>query len=680
MRNGHIVHLVRQEVGRIDVITKTLCCKHQFSDDLLAWYWDFIHPLIPVLHRPGFMVRYDQLWQPRTVSTSSGAADDIIFHATLNMVLALGCQRNEHFEPAERANLSYEFYKRSVKIVSVDTLDESSLSVVQLLMLRSLYLLYSPYADRCWNMTAVTIRIAQAIGLESLNYHSSSPDQLMREMRRRVWYSCIVLDRYISIASISKVRQMLIHSRFTGLSFGRHQFLVPSSSIPLPSEIDDEYLSSFDEGRQPENTSSMLAYFNQAFKLSTIGDRWQKLNDKHIQESTGRYYTQELGTIVDIHAEIERYHEQLPAHLQDDGFSRALEDSKCFKLQAYTLKARIIYMKLCPPDVGGKRTTSEQLEQRLGDDVCTLCVVAAHDVLEELHRMLSGMQRTSPWHALFFTFAAASVLVVATLCPSLNIDLDQEPAKTSWTRATEIFQFHSRHVPSAEKGVAALEVLRRSVTLRKSELENSINDKEPSSQRTSIRLENECVVDAELGPLAAEIGTEEPFQDEWLGFKDFVDTGSLDFSWFTMQDLDFQEQTDFRDTTNTSLTGVKLAACHTGASVESLCLFDGGNDSTYAFYFNKTADTPDPGTLQTGIVTWTLEPDAIAFNEPLTLLYNTALNLAFPMIWPSLDNVQHFAFTTEEHLAVPAYVEDAIEPPAPGPWKVAYHRIRAAML
>ncbi|KAM0817626.1 putative Transcription factor domain-containing protein [Seiridium cardinale] len=511
------------------------------ADDLLAWYWDFIHPLIPVLHRPGFMVRYDQLWQPRNVSTSSGAADDIIFHATLNMVLALGCQRNEQFEPAERANLSYEFYKRSVKIVSVDTLDESSLSVVQLLMLRGLYLLYSPYADRCWNMTAITIRIAQAIGLESLSYHSSSLDQLTREMRRRVWYSCIVLDRYISIARVSKVRQMLTHSRFTGLCFGRHQFLVSSSSIPLPSEIDDEYLSSFDEGRQPKNSSSRLTYFNQSFKLSTIGDRWQKLNDKHIQESTGRYSTQELGTIVDIYAEIERYHEQLPAHLQGDGFSRAFEDSKCFKLQAHTLKARIIYMKLwslrpclisevrrvtmpsSPHDIGGKRTTSEQLEQRLRDDVCTLCVVAAHDVLDELHRMLSGMQRTSPWHALFFTFAAASVLVVATLCPSLDVDLGQEPAKTSWTRATEIFQFHSRHVPSAEKGVAALEVLRRSVTLRKSELEK-----------------NECVVDAELGSLAAEIETEAPFQDEWLGFKDFIDPESLDFSWFTMQGLDFQ--------------------------------------------------------------------------------------------------------------------------------------------
>ncbi|KAK9780129.1 putative Transcription factor domain-containing protein [Seiridium cardinale] len=611
------------------------------ADDLLAWYWDFIHPLIPVLHRPGFMVRYDQLWQPRNVSTSSGAADDIIFHATLNMVLALGCQRNEQFEPAERANLSYEFYKRSVKIVSVDTLDESSLSVVQLLMLRGLYLLYSPYADRCWNMTAITIRIAQAIGLESLSYHSSSLDQLTREMRRRVWYSCIVLDR------------------FTGLCFGRHQFLVSSSSIPLPSEIDDEYLSSFDEGRQPKNSSSRLTYFNQAFKLSTIGDRWQKLNDKHIQESTGRYSTQELGTIVDIYAEIERYHEQLPAHLQGDGFSRAFEDSKCFKLQAHTLKARIIYMKLwslrpclisevrrvtmpsSPHDIGGKRTTSEQLEQRLRDDVCTLCVVAAHDVLDELHRMLSGMQRTSPWHALFFTFAAASVLVVATLCPSLDVDLGQEPAKTSWTRATEIFQFHSRHVPSAEKGVAALEVLRRSVTLRKSELEK-----------------NECVVDAELGSLAAEIETEAPFQDEWLGFKDFIDPESLDFSWFTMQVC-------YIWFTNTSLTGVKLAACHTSASIESLCLFDGGNDSTYTFYFNTTAHTPDPGALHTGFVTWTLEAEVVGFNEPLTLLYNTASNLAFPMIWPSLDNVQQFAFTTEEHLAVPAYVNDAIEPPAP---------------
>ncbi|KAH6652334.1 hypothetical protein BKA67DRAFT_573601 [Truncatella angustata] len=115
--------------------------------------------------------------------------------------------------------------------------------------------------------------------------------------------------------------------------------------------------------------------------------------------------------------------------------------------------------------------------------------------------------------------------------------------------------------------------------------------------------------------------------------------------------------------TNSSLNGIKLAACHTGASVESLCLFDGGRDSTYTFYFNTTTDTPDPTTLQTGLVTWTLEPSTINFNEALSFQYNTASNLAFPLIWPSLDTVQEFAFTDEEHLAVPAYVNDAIEPP-----------------
>ncbi|RKK76945.1 hypothetical protein BFJ68_g17206 [Fusarium oxysporum] len=54
------------------------------------------------------------------------------------------------------------------------------------------------------------------------------------------------------------------------------------------------------------------------------------------------------------------------------------------------------------------------------------------------------------------TFGAASTLLAASLCPDLEVNLDFDPAKTSWERALQIFEFHKSHVESAAKGIEAL--------------------------------------------------------------------------------------------------------------------------------------------------------------------------------------------------------------------------------
>jgi hypothetical protein len=160
----------------------------QLADNLLQCYWELFHPVLPILHHPTFNAAYSQLWQP----IAGNKAQDVLFHSTLNIVLALGCQRNEALEETEREDLSKEFYRRSAKLISLDALDASSLQIVQLLVLRGSYLLYTPYADRCWNTVGVALRVAQAVGLQSVG--TAVSNQLNREMRRRVWHSCVMLD------------------------------------------------------------------------------------------------------------------------------------------------------------------------------------------------------------------------------------------------------------------------------------------------------------------------------------------------------------------------------------------------------------------------------------------------------------------------------------------------------
>ncbi len=169
----------------------------QLADRLLQCYWDFLHTVLPLLHRPSFEAEYATIWQPRGAAMPGPGRcnhDLLVFHAILNMVLALGCRRDESLQPARREPLAKEFYQRSCSLVSIDFLDHASLAVVQLLLLRGNYLLHTPHADRCWNVMGVTLRVAQGLGLDCHRAGASRLSQVKREMRRRVWWSVAYMD------------------------------------------------------------------------------------------------------------------------------------------------------------------------------------------------------------------------------------------------------------------------------------------------------------------------------------------------------------------------------------------------------------------------------------------------------------------------------------------------------
>ncbi|KAI2631819.1 hypothetical protein GGR54DRAFT_645792 [Hypoxylon sp. NC1633] len=122
-----------------------------------------------------------------------------------------------------------------------------------------------------------------------------------------------------------------------------------------------------------------------------------------------------------------------------------------------------------------------------------------------------------------------------------------------------------------------------------------------------------------------------------------------------------------QSTTNSSLNGLKLTACHTGAAVESLCLDVTSPEAQYTtFYFNESAQAPsDPNFLPSGLITWTFTGGTPVFtsNTALGFTYNAASNLAFPLI--GLGVPQAFSFTNDGLLAIGANVNDAVAPPVP---------------
>ncbi|KAI1766485.1 hypothetical protein GGR53DRAFT_486266 [Hypoxylon sp. FL1150] len=120
---------------------------------------------------------------------------------------------------------------------------------------------------------------------------------------------------------------------------------------------------------------------------------------------------------------------------------------------------------------------------------------------------------------------------------------------------------------------------------------------------------------------------------------------------------------------NSTLDGLQLGACHAGAAVESFCVFANITTPQFlTFYFNGSAEPPsDPAYLPAGLLTWTFTGGVPEFTSStaMTFMYNTASNLAFPLIWPSADDAQAISFTDDGLLAVGANVDDTLSPPEP---------------
>lgn len=173
------------------------------ADDLLGSYWEFSHPVFPILHRPTFIEQYQKLWVPGISATraedDAAGSTKTIFHIQLSLVFAVASQFTTLVDPSARTSYGNEFYQRSRKLVNFEILDGVQLATVQCLLLHAVYLYYeqpTEYTDRCWNVVGFAIRAAQGLGLH-LNGATSRLVQREREMRRRIWHCAIMLDRSV---------------------------------------------------------------------------------------------------------------------------------------------------------------------------------------------------------------------------------------------------------------------------------------------------------------------------------------------------------------------------------------------------------------------------------------------------------------------------------------------------
>lgn len=181
------------------------------AEGLVTLYFTRVQRMYPVLHERTFRRQYERLWQSVSGSSAGTAGcsglckhknQGEIFPATVYTVFSLA-SLFESRTPATNILQAEDYFRLAQEIDLLDILDsEVQIELVQLGLLMGFYLLSTERFSKCWNITGLTIRMAQNMGLQlDLNEArrkglvAPNASQVDCEMRSRVWYGCVLLDR-----------------------------------------------------------------------------------------------------------------------------------------------------------------------------------------------------------------------------------------------------------------------------------------------------------------------------------------------------------------------------------------------------------------------------------------------------------------------------------------------------
>lgn len=276
------------------------------------------------------------------------------------------------------------------------------------------------------------------------------------------------------------------------------------TQVPPPLAVDEEYLSATEEGRQPEGVPSLMDLTLYSSKILEVLNEMRaaaRAPQLKLKTSGDEFTVPDPTALLRVNSRIDDLFDGLPPHLRHDAdYSKMpLNENliKCFQTQSHAVRFRLLLLRvfLLRPSLLAEaqrwatrnptvpQTASLMLQERFHQEICTLCLATVHTVIEEIHNTLVTQGGISAWYALHctspsapnpdlpinkskVTFAAATILLVATLSPILGVSLEVEPARSTWDRAMAILGFYKVHVSSAARGMEVLQRYRESIRAR----------------------------------------------------------------------------------------------------------------------------------------------------------------------------------------------------------------------
>ena len=188
--------------------------KHM-ADHLLSSYYSSVHMTMPILHWLTFEQEYDAVYKAGSLHRVPPVWSSLLF-AVLGVGALFSTKPSIH-----RPRQGKDFIEISQRLIDLWN-DEFVIDHARTAILTSIFLTEMNLKSAAWTWLASAVRIAQDIGLHA---ETGSWQMIEGEMRRRVWWSMYVWDRYMS------------------LELGRPLLIEDADcDVGLPATIDDHYI------------------------------------------------------------------------------------------------------------------------------------------------------------------------------------------------------------------------------------------------------------------------------------------------------------------------------------------------------------------------------------------------------------------------------------------------------
>jgi hypothetical protein len=160
------------------------------ADSLMQVYWDYVFPLYPFLIPDEMKKEYEKIW-----SGNGLEYDENMLMCTLNVIFALASQLADFVPPTERETSADVFFSRAKGLFQFNLWDTGSTGLIQCLLLMAQYLQSTDSAHQCWIVTGLAIRNAQSLGLHLPQTINRLQTFRERQLARKIWHGCILMDR-----------------------------------------------------------------------------------------------------------------------------------------------------------------------------------------------------------------------------------------------------------------------------------------------------------------------------------------------------------------------------------------------------------------------------------------------------------------------------------------------------
>ena len=419
------------------------------ADHLFALYWRCttytyldIEQITPLYHR---LLAGDDL-----------GSDGPVFRCLLNMMFGMSCIMDSDAPTGQRSRDGYIFYQRARGLINTQLMCAQSLLALQCFLLIGEYLQNDNDPECCWTYTGLAIRLSQRLRLHEASTSAHASTVHKRETLRRLWHSCVLLDRAMA------------------LRYGHPVTITAQAATAVPRPLPHEdfsvcYCHDGDGDAERQNSGH---FFIELLRLyGVLHEIWSALYGPASEEKPGASGSlsanvicpEDARTIFELDNKLWSLTKSWPATLRPDPTGRRTKDQQrranslwlahrhirllCFR----PVLIRMLYVfdhDGVPEETG--------LAFRLAEQFAVTCIETAMETIDFLDAITWGAEHPSailPWScpARVYLSSASSLLTVAQRNPHLNRLVPGARIDRAQEKATNILKTFLSHFPDRHR-------------------------------------------------------------------------------------------------------------------------------------------------------------------------------------------------------------------------------------